>query len=48
MKGFGILMHVDGPNHKVIKIRPPFRSIKEKGKRTYIQKVLAKDFMKIV
>jgi hypothetical protein len=46
MKGFGILMRVNGPNNKVIKIRPPFKSIKEnvKGKRIYIQKSIGKRF----
>ena len=51
MKGFGILMRVDGPNQKVIKIKPPFRSIKENVKRRrrrriYIQKILAEEVMK--
>jgi hypothetical protein len=48
MKGFGILMRVDGLNHKVIKRKPPFTSIKEnvKGRRMYTQKVLAEEIIK--
>ena len=50
MKEFGILMSSDGPDHNVIKIKPPLTFTKENAKEVlfYLQKVLAEDFMKII
>ena len=49
MKEFGILMSSDGPDHNVIKIKPPLTFTVENAKEVlfYLQKVLAEDFMKI-
>jgi 4-aminobutyrate aminotransferase-like enzyme len=50
MKYFGILMSSDGPDHNVIKIKPPLTFTKENAQEVlfYLQKVLAEDFMKII
>ena len=50
MKEFGILMSSDGPDHNVIKIKPPITFTKENTKEVlfYLQKVLAENFMKII
>lgn len=48
MKEFGILMSSDGPNHNVIKIKPPLTFSKENAKEVifYLQKIFDEDFMK--
>ena len=48
MKKFGILMSSDGPDHNVIKIKPPITFTKENAKEVlfYLQKVLAEEVMK--
>jgi 4-aminobutyrate aminotransferase-like enzyme len=50
MKEFGILMSSDGPDHNVIKIKPPLTFTIENAREVlfYLQKVLAEDFMKII
>jgi len=47
MKDFGILMSSDGPDHNVIKIKPPLTFTLENAKEVlfYLQKVLEEDFM---
>jgi len=47
MKEYGILMSTDGPDHNVLKIKPPmvFTSDNAKELIFYLQKVLAEDFM---
>ncbi|UAM97072.1 aminotransferase class III-fold pyridoxal phosphate-dependent enzyme [Polaribacter litorisediminis] len=48
MKEFGILMSSDGPDHNVIKIKPPITFTKENAQEVifYLQKILGEDFMK--
>ena len=48
MKYFGILMSSDGPDHNVIKIKPPITFTKENVKDVifYLEKVFTEDFMK--
>ena len=48
MKEFGILMSSDGPDHNVIKIKPPITFTIENAKEIifYLQKVFEEDFMK--
>jgi 4-aminobutyrate aminotransferase-like enzyme/Ser/Thr protein kinase RdoA (MazF antagonist) len=48
MKDHGILMSTDGPDHNVLKIKPPIVFTKENAKELifYLRKVLAEDFMK--
>jgi 4-aminobutyrate aminotransferase-like enzyme len=48
MKDFGILMSSDGPDHNVIKIKPPITFTKENAQEVvfYLQKVFEEDFMK--
>jgi 4-aminobutyrate aminotransferase-like enzyme len=50
MKKIGILMSDDGPDHNLIKIKPPLTFTKENAREVlfYLQKVLAEDFMKII
>ncbi|MCK0179739.1 aminotransferase class III-fold pyridoxal phosphate-dependent enzyme [Flavobacteriaceae bacterium S0862] len=48
MKDHGILMSIDGPDHNVLKIKPPIVFSKENAKELlfYLRKILAEDFMK--
>lgn len=48
MKEHGILMSTDGPDHNVLKIKPPIVFSKENADDVllYLEKVLAEDFMK--
>jgi 4-aminobutyrate aminotransferase-like enzyme len=50
MKEFGILMSSDGPDHNVIKIKPPLTFNIENAKEVifYVQKILGEDVMKII
>ena len=47
MKDHGILMSIDGPDHNVLKIKPPIVFSKENAKEVlfYLRKILAEDFM---
>jgi len=47
MKDHGILMSTDGPDHNVLKIKPPMVFTAENAKELvfYLKKVLAEDFM---
>jgi 4-aminobutyrate aminotransferase-like enzyme len=48
MKYLGILMSSDGPDHNVIKIKPPLTFIIKNAKEVihYFQNVFSEDFMK--
>jgi 4-aminobutyrate aminotransferase-like enzyme len=48
MKDHGILMSIDGPDHNVLKIKPPIVFSKENAKELlfYLRKILAEDYMK--
>ena len=48
MKDHGILMSTDGPDHNVLKIKPPIVFTKENAKELlfYLKKILNEDFMK--
>lgn len=48
MKDHGILMSTDGPDHNVLKIKPPIVFTKKNAKELlfYLEKILAEDFMK--
>ncbi len=48
MKDHGILMSTDGPDHNVLKIKPPIVFTKENAKELlfYLRKIFAEDFMK--
>jgi 4-aminobutyrate aminotransferase-like enzyme len=48
MKDFGILMSSDGPDHNVIKIKPPITFTKENAQEVllYLHKIFDEDFMK--
>jgi 4-aminobutyrate aminotransferase-like enzyme len=48
MKEYGILMSSDGPDHNVIKIKPPITFTLENAKEViyYLQIVFNEDFMK--
>lgn len=48
MKEFGILMSSDGPDHNVIKIKPPITFTTENAREVvfYLQKIFDEDFMK--
>ncbi len=48
MKNHGILMSTDGPDHNVLKIKPPIIFTKENANELlfYLQKILGEDFMK--
>jgi 4-aminobutyrate aminotransferase-like enzyme len=50
MKDHGILMSSDGPNHNVIKIKPPLTFTKENAKEVifYLHKIFGEDVMKII
>jgi 4-aminobutyrate aminotransferase-like enzyme len=47
MKDHGVLMSLDGPDHNVIKIKPPIVFSMENAKEllTYLKKVLSEDYM---
>ncbi|WP_239021913.1 aminotransferase class III-fold pyridoxal phosphate-dependent enzyme [Pontimicrobium aquaticum] len=47
MKDHGILMSIDGPDHNVLKIKPPIVFSKENAKELlfYLRKILTEDFM---
>jgi 4-aminobutyrate aminotransferase-like enzyme/Ser/Thr protein kinase RdoA (MazF antagonist) len=47
MKDHGILMSTDGPDHNVLKIKPPIVFTKENAKELiyYLRKIFAEDFM---
>jgi 4-aminobutyrate aminotransferase-like enzyme len=49
MKDFGILMSVDGPDHNVIKIKPPLVFTRAQGQELLqtLEAVLKEDFMKL-
>lgn len=49
MKDHGILMSSDGPDHNVLKIKPPMVFSKENAKELifYLRKILAEDFMRV-
>jgi 4-aminobutyrate aminotransferase-like enzyme len=48
MKEFGILMSSDGPNHTIIKIKPPLTFTIENTKEVifYLHKIFGEDFMR--
>ena len=48
MKDHKILMSIDGPDHNVLKIKPPLIFSEENAKEVlfYLQKILTEDFMK--
>ncbi len=48
MKDHGILMSTDGPDHNVLKIKPPIVFTKENAEELlfYLRKIFAEDFMK--
>ena len=50
MKDHGILMSSDGPNHNVIKIKPPLTFTIENAREVifYLQKIFGEDFMQII
>tara|TARA_B110000046_G_scaffold178025_1_gene205485 strand:- start:98 stop:3127 length:3030 start_codon:yes stop_codon:yes gene_type:complete len=50
MKEFGILMSSDGPDHNVIKIKPPITFTKENAQEVifYLHKIFGEDFMQII
>ena len=50
MKEFGVLMSTDGPDHNVIKIKPPlvFNIKNADYLLTYLKKVLQEDFMQSI
>jgi 4-aminobutyrate aminotransferase-like enzyme/Ser/Thr protein kinase RdoA (MazF antagonist) len=50
MKYFGILMSADGPDHNVIKIKPPLTFTIKNAKEVifYLHKIFGEDFMKII
>ena len=47
MKDHGILMSIDGPDHNVLKIKPPMIFTRENAKELifYLSKIFAEDFM---
>lgn len=49
MKDHGILMSTDGPDHNVLKIKPPIVFTQENAEELlfYLQKIFAEDFMKL-
>ncbi|MCJ7465304.1 MAG: aminotransferase class III-fold pyridoxal phosphate-dependent enzyme, partial [Maribacter sp.] len=49
MKDQGILMSTDGPDHNVLKIKPPLVFTEDNAKELifYLRKILGEDFMKI-
>ena len=48
MKDHGILMSTDGPDHNVLKIKPPMVFSIQNAKELlgYLKKILGEDFMK--
>jgi 4-aminobutyrate aminotransferase-like enzyme len=50
MKTFEILMSSDGPDHTIIKIKPPITFTIENAQEVifYLQKIFGEDFMKII
>jgi len=48
MKDHGILMSIDGPDHNVLKIKPPIVFTKENAEELlfYLRKIFSEDFMK--
>ena len=50
MKEHGILMSTDGPDHNVLKIKPPIIFTEENAKELlfYLRKILAEDFMRSI
>jgi 4-aminobutyrate aminotransferase-like enzyme len=48
MKKFGIIMSADGPDHNVLKIKPPLTFTIENAKEVlfYLQKVLTEEVMR--
>ena len=48
MKDHGILMSIDGPDHNVLKIKPPivFSKINADELLFYLRKILSEDFLK--
>jgi 4-aminobutyrate aminotransferase-like enzyme len=50
MKEFGILMSLDGPEHNVIKIKPPLTFTIENAREVlfYLHKIFGEDVMKII
>jgi 4-aminobutyrate aminotransferase-like enzyme/Ser/Thr protein kinase RdoA (MazF antagonist) len=49
MKDHGILMSTDGPDHNVLKIKPPMVFTKENAEEVlyYLERILQEDFMKL-
>ncbi|MCK0190889.1 aminotransferase class III-fold pyridoxal phosphate-dependent enzyme [Arenibacter sp. F20364] len=49
MKDHGILMSTDGPDHNVLKIKPPMVFSQENAKELvfYLKKIMAEDFMQL-
>lgn len=49
MKDHGILMSIDGPDHNVLKIKPPVVFSEDNAKELiyYLDKILQEDFMKV-
>ncbi|RAJ11663.1 aminotransferase class III-fold pyridoxal phosphate-dependent enzyme [Arenibacter echinorum] len=49
MKDHGILMSTDGPDHNVLKIKPPMVFSQENAEELvfYLKKIMAEDFMKL-
>ena len=49
MKDYGILMSTDGPDHNVLKIKPPIVFTKENATEVlfYLRKIFTEDFMKL-
>jgi len=49
MKDYGILMSSDGPDHNVLKIKPPMVLTNENAKELifYLRKILNEDFMNV-
>ena len=50
MKDYGILMSSDGPDHNVLKIKPPLVFTKENAKELifYLRKIFSEDFMRSI
>jgi len=50
MKDYGILMSTDGPDHNVLKIKPPLVFTKENAKELifYLRKIFSEDFMRSI
>jgi 4-aminobutyrate aminotransferase-like enzyme len=50
MKEFGILMSADGPDHNVLKIKPPLTFTIDNAQEVifYLHKIFGENFMKII